>query len=146
MMNLTIIKNKFDEIISGKVDGIAAIDRSKLHNSGAIYYRNGNDGTDFDFRCNEMTCEFYVYLANGDGYIKCNQRRNKFVFYVYNPESPFDGTYHEIIIDSPFELEEICAHLMAEFDDNNKYDEMITNWVLNDTNYSIIPDEDMGGW
>lgn len=36
--------------------------RNKLNNNGAIFYRNGNDGTAFDWRCNDRTCEFYTFF------------------------------------------------------------------------------------
>ena len=37
---------------------------------GKIYYMNGNDGTDFDWKCNERICEFMVFHENEMGYIK----------------------------------------------------------------------------
>ena len=37
---------------------------------GKIYYMNGNDGTDFDWKCNGRTCEFMVFNDNEMGYIK----------------------------------------------------------------------------
>ena len=37
---------------------------------GKIYYMNGNDGTAFDWNCNERVCEFMVFHENEMGYIK----------------------------------------------------------------------------
>jgi hypothetical protein len=41
-----------------------------LDADGAIYYANGNDGTDFDWDMNGRLCEFMVYAKNGMGFIK----------------------------------------------------------------------------
>ena len=41
-----------------------------LHSNGAIFYMNGNDGTDFDWNANEHTSEFYIYHENEIGFIK----------------------------------------------------------------------------
>lgn len=41
-----------------------------LHSNGAIFYMNGNDGTDFDWNANEHTSEFYMYHENEIGFIK----------------------------------------------------------------------------
>ena len=38
--------------------------RSKLLENGAIYYMNGNDGTDFDWQVNNHLCEFFTYYDN----------------------------------------------------------------------------------
>lgn len=37
------------------------VNPSDLVDNGAIYYRNGNDGTDFDWQCNDRTCEFMMF-------------------------------------------------------------------------------------
>ena len=41
-----------------------------LDKNGAIYYMNGNDGTDFDWNANDHTSEFYMYHENKIGFIK----------------------------------------------------------------------------
>lgn len=41
-----------------------------LDKNGAIYYMNGNDGTDFDWNVNDRCCEFYMYHENEIGFIK----------------------------------------------------------------------------
>lgn len=137
MVDLTFIKDLFDDVIDGKCDGIDPIDRNELYENGAIYYENGNDGTDFDYQCNNKTCEFYVYLKNGDGYIKCNQRRDELQMFVYNRYSPFDGTHKEIVRPSKYDLKTICAHLMENFDNKGRYDEPIESWKLYRADYSI---------
>ena len=39
-------------------DRFPEVTDSMLIDNGAIYYMNGNDGTDFDFSMNDRTCEF----------------------------------------------------------------------------------------
>lgn len=64
--------------IIGKIKAVFAEIREKyplitdedLHSKGAIFYMNGNDGTDFDWNANEHTSEFYVYHENEIGFIK----------------------------------------------------------------------------
>ena len=41
-----------------------------LDSQGAIYYMNGNDGTDFDWNANQRCCEFYMFHKNEKGFIK----------------------------------------------------------------------------
>ena len=60
------IKGVFEEIRE-KYPLIADED---LHSDGAIFYMNGNDGTDFDWNVNEHTSEFYMYHSNEIGFIK----------------------------------------------------------------------------
>ena len=65
------------EIIE-KIKGVFAEIREKypliadedLHSKGAIFYMNGNDGTDFDWNANDHTSEFYMYHENEIGFIK----------------------------------------------------------------------------
>lgn len=43
----------------------------KLSDGAAVFYMNGNDGTDFDYDVNERTCEFMqFYKSNELGLIK----------------------------------------------------------------------------
>lgn len=42
-----------------------------LCDDGSIYYMNGNDGTDFDWFCNNRCCEFYLFYKETEyGFIK----------------------------------------------------------------------------
>lgn len=55
-----------------------------LHSKGAIFYMNGNDGTDFDWSVNERCCEFYIYHSNEIGFIKlCVNVGDTYTAYVY---------------------------------------------------------------
>ena len=79
------------EIIE-KIKGVFAEIREKypliteedLHSNGAIFYMNGNDGTDFDWNANEHTSEFYVYHENEIGFIKLYVNKgDTYTAYVY---------------------------------------------------------------
>ena len=60
---------------------------------GKIYYMNGNDGTDFDWDCNDRTCEFMVFNENEMGYICLMVNRdNTITIYVY-PDGGWCPTY-----------------------------------------------------
>lgn len=55
-----------------------------LLDSGAIYYMNGNDGTDFDWNANDNTSEFYMYHKNEIGFIKLYVNKgDTYTAYVY---------------------------------------------------------------
>ena len=55
-----------------------------LHSNGAIFYMNGNDGTDFDWNANEHTSEFYMYHENEIGFIKLYVNKgDTYTAYVY---------------------------------------------------------------
>ena len=55
-----------------------------LHSKGAIFYMNGNDGTDFDWNANDHTSEFYMYHENEIGFIKLYVNKgDTYTAYVY---------------------------------------------------------------
>ena len=55
-----------------------------LHSNGAIFYMNGNDGTDFDWNANDHTSEFYMYHENEIGFIKLYVNKgDTYTAYVY---------------------------------------------------------------
>lgn len=55
-----------------------------LDKNGAIYYMNGNDGTDFDWDVNDRCCEFYMFHSNEIGFIKLYVNRgDTYTAYVY---------------------------------------------------------------
>ena len=42
-----------------------------LYDNGGIFYMNGNDGTEFDWICNQRCCEFYLFDKSTQmGFIK----------------------------------------------------------------------------
>ena len=55
-----------------------------LHSKGAIFYMNGNDGTDFDWNANDRCSEFYMYHSNEIGFIKLFVNKGDgYTAYVY---------------------------------------------------------------
>ena len=55
-----------------------------LLKNGAIFYMNGNDGTDFDWNANGRCCEFYMFHSNGIGFIKLFVNKgDTYTAYVY---------------------------------------------------------------
>ena len=79
------------EIIE-KIKGVFADIRKKyplitdedLHSNCAIFYMNGNDGTDFDWDANEHTSEFYMFHENEIGFIKLYVNKgDTYTAYVY---------------------------------------------------------------
>ena len=95
---------------------------------GKIYYMNGNDGTDFDWNCNERVCEFMVFHENEMGYIKLMvYNDNLITIYVYadggmHPTKKLERHYYK----NPLEL---ANFLYRTFDMNNLWDEPIEDYM-----------------
>lgn len=102
---------------------------------GKIYYMNGNDGTAFDWNCNERVCEFMVFHENEMGYIKLMvYNDNLITIYVYadggmHPTKELERHYYK----NPLEL---ANFLYRTFDMNNLWDEPIEDYM----------DADCDGW
>lgn len=138
MLDISMIR----DLINGVIDS-HNINRDDLVDKGAIYYSNGNDGTKFDYDCNNMTCEFMVYWKDsGYGSIKLNQRGDKFDIFVYPKDNPMTMKPEEIETSSPFDLRELCEYLQGTFDDDDIYDESITNWKLDNQCFFYDDDEE----
>lgn len=91
---------------------------------GKIYYMNGNDGTDFDWNCNERVCEFMVFHENEMGYIKIMVfNDNNVTIYVYA-----DGGMHPTnTIETKFvgDVKVFAMMLYETFDKHGLWDETI---------------------
>lgn len=60
------------------------ITNDMLYNNGAIYYMDGNDGTEFDWNMNNRLCEFLVFHKNEMGFIKAFVNMdNSINMYIY---------------------------------------------------------------
>lgn len=103
---------------------------------GKIYYMNGNDGTAFDWNCNERVCEFMVFHENEMGYIKLMvYNDNLITIYVYAdggmyPTKELERHYYK----NPLEL---ANFLYRTFDMNNLWDEPIGDYMDADCDGSI---------
>ena len=74
------IKNVFEDIR----EKYPLITDEDLHSNGAIFYMNGNDGTDFDWDANDHTSEFYMYHENEIGFIKLYVNKgDTYTAYIY---------------------------------------------------------------
>ena len=95
---------------------------------GKIYYMNGNDGTDFDWNCNERVCEFMVFHENEMGYIKLMvYNDNEINVYVYA-----DGGMHpthELKKRYIGDTLELANFLYRTFDMNDVYDAPIEEYI-----------------
>lgn len=95
---------------------------------GKIYYMNGNDGTDFDWKCNGRVCEFMVFHENEMGYIKLMvYDDNLITIYVYadggmHPTKEFKKRYIGDTL-------EFANFLYRTFDMNDVYDEPIEEYM-----------------
>ena len=70
-MNGRIIINKVIEYIKKAREMFPEVTDDMLYGNGAIYYMNGNDGTEFDWKANDRCCEFYMFYKESEmGFIK----------------------------------------------------------------------------
>ncbi len=129
-MNIIKIKEFIDSIIEEH-----NIDRSHLDAHGAVYYMNGNDGTDFDYGCNGRACEFYVFWKSEAGAIKVFVQKGIMVAYLYPEDNHFGGVYSEIVREHPYNLHELCCYLQGSRDDKGIWDKPILNWELDSYGY-----------
>lgn len=109
------IRNEYPEVKSEKLDG-----------NGKIVYANGNDGTDFDFVCNNRLCEFMIYHGKelGEvGFIKtCVYADGTVETYVYpNGEMQPVKKYKEKLFNS-IDVEEMKGILIKKADGTMSWD------------------------
>lgn len=127
MVDITFVKDFIDEIIE-----IEKINREDLYKNGAVYYMNGNDGTDFDLQCNGRACEFYVFWKNESGAIKVYIEKNGLNAYCYYDKNdafnPSKIHTHQRI--KGLNLVGICEHLYGTFDKKDIWDAEVTGWQL----------------
>ena len=130
--------------IIGKIKAVFAEIREKyplitdedLHSNGAIFYMNGNDGTDFDWNANEHTSEFYMYHENEIGFIKLYVNNgDTYTAYVY-PNGEMSAT--ETIRGDLNEGDSLylAALLYRKADREYIYDE-----IIDEIDFSYEPDE-----
>ena len=97
-----------------------------------IYYMNGNDGTEFDFKMNDRLCEFYIFTPDGDGLIKLFANSDDtYRVYIYDYDDPYNGKYENKSGNLHLNVEKLATYLYAEKDMEDIYDAPITKWTLN---------------
>lgn len=113
------------------------VTNKQLYEDGAIYYMNGNDGTDFDYCLNGRICEFYMFYESENGFIKVTVCNDNIVRgYIYNdnemfPREKFEFDMKEHAIE--FEVEDFAKLMYTIADQENKWDEEINDmdWDVN---------------
>lgn len=126
------IKNVFEDVRK-KYPYITDED---LHSNGAIFYMNGNDGTDFDWNENEHTSEFYMYHSNEIGFIKLYVNKgDTYTAYVY-PNGEMSAT--ETIRG---DLDEGDSLYLAALLYRKADKEYIYDAIIDDIDFSYEPDE-----
>ena len=82
-MRVNVIE-KVREYIEKARELVPNVTNDMLDSDGAIYYMNGNDGTDFDWNANDRLCEFMVFGKDGMGFIKVFVKKNDVMSgYIY---------------------------------------------------------------
>lgn len=145
MLNISFVKEAMESFLKDM-----NVDKSRLYDNGAIYYMNGNDGTDFDFNCNDRACEFYMYWPSEDGALKLLLSKDKIIMYYYPEEDPYN---HELLVkrdipnNNDYDLYEVCTYLYGSYDRKNIYDEKVENWELETEEcFNTQDDEDEYGY
>ena len=83
-MNGYEFKREIERIFKVAREMCPNITDNMLDTNGAIHYMNGNDGTSFDWNCNNRLCEFYVFHKNEIGFIKAFVNRDNTIdMYIY---------------------------------------------------------------
>jgi hypothetical protein len=96
---------------------------------GAIFYMNGNDGTDFDWDMNGRCCEFFVFYKDTEnGFIKVIITIEDIMYaYVYDDEANISGTRIEPIELESGDAQYLASLLIQEADNKDIFDENIEN-------------------
>lgn len=83
-MNGYEFKRSVEDIFTRARKTCLNITDDMLDANGAIYYMNGNDGTEFDWSCNGRLCEFYIFHKNEIGFIKVTvEKNNEVCVFIY---------------------------------------------------------------
>lgn len=120
------------------------IDVSRLltEKGSYIFYMNGNDGTDFDYLCNDRVCEFGCFYSSSQMYaIKCFVCKSGSIeFIIYDEENPQEILGKEVETLDSFDSDTcglFAGYLLGSFDYRDIFDAPIVSWIL--TDYIPIP-------
>lgn len=123
-----IIINKVIAYINKAREMFPEVTDDMLCGNGAIYYMNGNDGTEFDWNVNDMCCEFYLFYKETEmGFIKVYVNKDNTISgYAYNDKG--NGEAIKIKRAGLIEGEAyyLASVLKKEADDEGIYDEDIS--------------------
>jgi hypothetical protein len=103
------------------------IKNEDLCDNGAIYYMNGNDGTDFDWDWNNRVCEFMkFYKSNEYGLIKVFVNRNGIIDgYIYKEEGKGKAIELEPINIGESQARAFKKYLMENYDKKGLWDSIV---------------------
>ncbi len=121
---LRMVKDYITNALSKHAVGITP---EQLLDSGAIFYMNGNDGTDFDWRFNNRTCEFMVfYKSTNYGIMQVVVTDCGFIKgYYYADNGKADAIHLESQYVGAIEALELKNWLEDNFDDKMLWDKPI---------------------
>lgn len=96
------------------------------HDEPNIYYMNGNDGTDFDWECNDRTCEFIVFYEEEPklGHIKAYvTKEGKIKGVVWDTQRWQDGvdTEPQSLDRDPDKAQRLAETFMRELESRYDY-------------------------
>ena len=107
----------------------------ELCENGAVYYMNGNDGTQFDWSWNDNLCEFYKFYKSTEyGFIKVYVNKNGYLSgYLYKNEGRADAIVLERKYWGENKARQLRYFIQKKTDDIGRYDKPIC-----DSDYNII--------
>ena len=107
----------------------------ELCDNGAIYYMNGNDGTAFDWSCNDRLCEFYKFYKSTEyGFIKVFVNKNGYLDgYLYKDSGKANGIELGRVYWGENKAKQLRYFIGSKTDNIGRYDEIVC-----DSNNNII--------
>lgn len=122
-----LLEQVLDYARSARQKYMPSVSDEDLCDNGAIYYMNGNDGTDFDWNCNGRVCEIMqFYKITELGLLKVYPHSDGYIYgYIYGDEGRGEAIELEPEFIGIKEAEKIKDYLEARFDDNELWDEII---------------------
>ena len=117
-----------------------------LCDDGKVFYMNGNDGTDFDWKCNGRCCEFYLFYKETEyGFIKVFVNDDDTMSgYVYLDKGHGEAIHLEKADLNNGEALYLASLLQLEADDNNIWDATIDkiNFDRELKSYELLSDDE----
>lgn len=101
--------------------------RGKLESKGDIFYENGNDGTDFDWKVNGRTSEFYTFFGEEPkmGFCKITVEADGYIRVWVYPNGEIKPTEKEEVFIGEDKAKLFAAFLYFNADNRGIWDESI---------------------
>ena len=122
------IVNKVIKYINSVRTDYPEVTNDMLLDNGAIYYMNGNDGTEFDWEMNGRCCEFYLFYKETEmGFLKVFVNDDDTIDgYVYSEKGYGESVKLKRTTLSGGEARYLASLLKKEADGKNIWDEDIS--------------------